>query len=116
MLDPLMNYHRLLALGALLLPLIASAQRPDPHTQLDVLLKELVEIKTSYSAGRTGDAARAMAKRLTDAGFPAADMQVIGETPKYQCLVARFRGKNPSLAPILMSAHLDVVDARREDW
>jgi acetylornithine deacetylase/succinyl-diaminopimelate desuccinylase-like protein len=111
-----MNHHRLLAAGALLLLLVASAQRPDPHTQLDGLLKELVEINTSDSAGHTADAARAMAKRLTDAGFPAADVQVIGETPKYQCLVARFRGKNPELKPLLMIAHLDVVDARREDW
>jgi hypothetical protein len=57
-----------------------------------------------------------MAKRLTDAGFPASDIQVIGETPRYQCLVARIRGRNPALKPILMLAHLDVVDARREDW
>jgi acetylornithine deacetylase/succinyl-diaminopimelate desuccinylase-like protein len=111
-----MNHHRLLALATLALPLAASAQRSDPHRQLDALLKELVEINTSDSAGHTGDAARAMAKHLTDAGFPASDVQVIGETPRYQCLVARFRGKNPALKPILMIAHLDVVDARREDW
>jgi acetylornithine deacetylase/succinyl-diaminopimelate desuccinylase-like protein len=111
-----MKCHCLTAVGALLLPLAASAQRPAPHTQLDVLLKELVEINTSDSAGHTGDAARAMAKHLTDAGFPASDVQVIGETPKYQCLVARVRGKNPALKPILMIAHLDVVDARRDDW
>jgi acetylornithine deacetylase/succinyl-diaminopimelate desuccinylase-like protein len=74
-----------------------------------MLLKELVEINTSDSAGHTGEAARAMAKRLTDAGFPAADVKVIGETPKYQCLVARFRGKNSALKPLLMIAHLDVV-------
>jgi acetylornithine deacetylase/succinyl-diaminopimelate desuccinylase-like protein len=111
-----MSHVRLLAIAALLIPLAAPAQRPDPHTQLDALLKELVEINTSDSAGRTGDAARALAKRLTDAGFTASDVQVIGETPRYQCLVARFRGKNPALKPILMIAHLDVVDARREDW
>jgi len=116
MLNPLMTLQRLLAICALLLPLVASAQRPDPHRRLDALLKELVEINTSDSAGHTGDAARAMAKRLTDAGFPAADVQVTGETPKLQCLVVRFRGKNAGLQPILMIAHLDVVDARREDW
>jgi acetylornithine deacetylase/succinyl-diaminopimelate desuccinylase-like protein len=111
-----MNPLRLFALAIFLLPFAASAQRPAPHAQLDAILKELVEINTSDSAGHTGDAARAMAKRLTDAGFPAADVQVIGESPRYQCLVARFRGKNPALEPILMLAHLDVVDARREDW
>jgi acetylornithine deacetylase/succinyl-diaminopimelate desuccinylase-like protein len=111
-----MNRHRLLSLVALVLPLAAAAQRPVTHVQLDAILKELVEINTSDSAGHTGDAARAMAKRLTDAGFPSSDVQVIGETPRYQCLVARFRGRNPALKPILMIAHLDVVDARREDW
>ena len=116
MLNALMKRHRIVAICALLLPLVASAQRPDPHRQLDALLKELVEINTSDSAGHTGDAARTMAKRLTDAGFPAADVQVTGETPKLQCLVVRFRGKNAGLQPILMIAHLDVVDARREDW
>ena len=93
MLNPLMNPHRLLAICALLLPLVAAAQRPDPHRQLDALLKELVEINTSDSAGHTGDAARAMAKRLTDAGLPAADVQVIGETPKLQCPLFVFAGR-----------------------
>jgi acetylornithine deacetylase/succinyl-diaminopimelate desuccinylase-like protein len=114
--DPVMKPLRFLAISALVLPLVASAQRPARYAQLDAILKELVEINTSDSAGHTDVAARAMAKRLTDAGFPAADVQVIGESPRYQCLVARYRGKNPALAPILMIAHLDVVDARREDW
>jgi len=111
-----MKPHCFVSICALVLPLVASAQRPARHTQLDAMLKELVEINTSDSAGHTDVAARAMAKRLTDAGFPAADVQVIGESPRYQCLVARYRGKDPALAPVLMIAHLDVVDARREDW
>jgi hypothetical protein len=57
--------YRLLTLAALLFPLTASAQRPAPHTQLDALLKELVEINTSDSAGHTAEAARAMAQRLS---------------------------------------------------
>jgi len=94
----------------------ASAQKQTPEQLRSAILKELVEINTSDSAGHVGDAARAMAKRLTDAGFPAADVKVIGENAKLQALVARYRGKNPSMKPMLMIAHLDVVDARKEDW
>src|SRR5256886_15207114 len=57
-----------------------------------------------------------MAKRLSDAGFPAADVQVIGlEGSKNGNLVARFRGTGRE-KPILLLAHLDVVEAKREDW
>jgi hypothetical protein len=74
-----MTGHRFFALAALVLPLASHAQLPVPHRQLDSLLKELVEINTNDSAGHTADAAHAMAKRLTDAGFPASDVQEIGE-------------------------------------
>ena len=80
------------------------------------VLRELVVINTSDSAGHTREAADAMARRLIAAGFPAGDVRVMGETPKYQSLVARYRGSNASARPILMLAHLDVVDARKEDW
>ena len=56
-----------------------------------------------------------MARRLTEAGLPAADVKVLGQTPKYQNVVARFRGTGRG-RPILLMAHLDVVDARKEDW
>jgi acetylornithine deacetylase/succinyl-diaminopimelate desuccinylase-like protein len=79
------------------------------------VLRELVEINTSDSAGRTREAADAMGRRLVAAGFPAADVQVIGHAPRYQALVARYRGTG-ARKPILLMAHLDVVDARKEDW
>jgi acetylornithine deacetylase/succinyl-diaminopimelate desuccinylase-like protein len=89
-------------------------QQPDSVLRRDIL-RELVEINTSDSAGRTREAADAMAKRLIAAGFPAADVQVIGHAPRYQALVARYRGTG-ARKPILLMAHLDVVDARKEDW
>lgn len=79
------------------------------------ILHELIEINTSDSAGRTPEAAGALARRLLEAGFPAADVQVIGADPRYQNLVARYRGRGVG-RPILLMAHLDVVDARAEDW
>jgi acetylornithine deacetylase/succinyl-diaminopimelate desuccinylase-like protein len=80
------------------------------------LLKELVEINTSDSAGHTREAAEAMQKHLVAAGLPRTDVQVIGRDPRHQNLVARYRGKNSGMKPILLMAHLDVVDARKEDW
>jgi acetylornithine deacetylase/succinyl-diaminopimelate desuccinylase-like protein len=54
---------------------------------------------------------------LLDAGFPAADVVVIGPNDRKGNMVARYRGKAGSkLKPMLIIGHLDVVEARREDW
>ena len=86
------------------------------HNQLArEIFQELIETNTTHSTGSTTDAAEAMAARLRAAGFPAADVQVIGPHPKKGNLVARFRGSG-ARRPLLLLAHLDVVEARREDW
>jgi acetylornithine deacetylase/succinyl-diaminopimelate desuccinylase-like protein len=80
------------------------------------LLRELVEIDTTFEHGDTTPAAEAMARRLLAAGFPPADVQVIGSAErKNKNLVARLRGAGRR-KPIVLLAHLDVVEARREDW
>src|SRR5215472_11648997 len=79
------------------------------------IFKELVEIKSTESGVGSTPVAEALAKRLLDAGFDAADVQVIGPTEHKKNLVARLHGKG-SAKPILFLAHLDVVEARREDW
>ena len=94
----------------------ARAQTLGPQQQLArEIYKELVEINTSESVGNTTAAAEAMLKRLRDAGFSAADAAVLGAEPRKGNLVARLRG-NGTRRPILLAAHLDVVEARREDW
>ncbi|HJT88599.1 MAG TPA: M20/M25/M40 family metallo-hydrolase, partial [Bryobacteraceae bacterium] len=81
------------------------------------IFRELVEINTTESAGNTTTAAQVMAKRLRDAGFPAADVPVLGPNARKGNLVARLRGPAGSrLKPILLIGHLDVVEARRQDW
>ncbi|HEX3763991.1 MAG TPA: M20/M25/M40 family metallo-hydrolase [Kofleriaceae bacterium] len=77
--------------------------------------KQLVEINTTESAGDTFAAARAMGDRLVAAGFPRADVQVFQSAPKRGNLVARLRGTGKR-KPLLLVAHLDVVEAKREDW
>jgi len=79
------------------------------------IFKQLIEINTTDSVGSTTVAAEAMAARLHDAGYPASDVQVLGPEPRRGNLVARLRGTG-ELKPILMICHLDVVEARREDW
>ncbi|HZE93179.1 MAG TPA: M20/M25/M40 family metallo-hydrolase, partial [Gemmatimonadales bacterium] len=80
------------------------------------IFEQLIDINTTGSSGSTTIAATAMARRLTDAGFPPADVVVVGPADsKNHNLVARFRGTG-SQEPVLLLAHIDVVEAKREDW
>lgn len=79
------------------------------------IFKELIEINTTHTFGNTTVAANAIVKRLKAAGFPDKDIQVIGPDLKNQNLIVRMRGTG-KMPPILLLAHLDVVEARREDW
>src|SRR5580692_241189 len=97
-------------------PFSASAQSGSPQQQsaLDAY-KELVEINTVTPSGDTGKAADAMAARLRAAGFPESDVQVFKPAPRKGNLVARLRGAG-ARKPILLIAHLDVVEALPADW
>ena len=113
------NPGRWLALAAALalLPVAMSAQTlpPPAHRELArAILKELIEINTVHDSGATR-AATALAKRLMAGGFPAQDVHLGGPKPHKQNLVVRLRGRGKG-KPILFLAHLDVVEARREDW
>src|SRR5258706_14688379 len=80
------------------------------------IFEQLIDINTTGSSGSTTIAATAMAKRLTDAGFSPADVVVVGPADsKNHNLVARYRGTG-SRKPILLLSHIDVVEAKREDW
>src|SRR6185436_4253994 len=79
------------------------------------IYRELIEINTTNSSGNTTTAAQAMAARLKAAGFPDSDIQIVGSDPRKGNLVARYHGTGKR-KPLLLLAHLDVVEARREDW
>jgi acetylornithine deacetylase/succinyl-diaminopimelate desuccinylase-like protein len=79
------------------------------------VFKELIEINTTESVGNTTTAAKAMAQRLLDASFAPQDVVVAGPNERKGNLVARYRG-NGKERPILLICHLDVVEAKREDW
>ena len=95
----------------------APAQTPGDEAAFRALYKELVEINTTRSVGSCTKAAEAMRARLLAAGYPAEDLQVLAppEAPGDGALVAVLKGRDRSAKAILLLAHLDVVEAKRED-
>ncbi len=105
------------AAGALLVAAPAHAQRPD-QTAFRALYEELVEIDSSAATGSCTRAVNAMAARLRAAGFAEGDVRVIVPegAPEDGNMVAVLRGSNRRAPAVLLLAHIDVVNARREDW
>ena len=97
-------------------PWRAGAQETAPRNPLaHAIFKELIEINTTDSVGNVTTAAEAMARRLRDAGFAEQDVVVAGPNERKKNLVVRLRGSGKR-QPVLFIGHLDVVEARREDW
>jgi acetylornithine deacetylase/succinyl-diaminopimelate desuccinylase-like protein len=115
----------LILLVAFAIPLGAQQRRPiytpgalTPHQQLTRdIYKQLIEIKTGVQTGNITDAAVAMAQRFRDAGIPDSDIFVGGPRPEKHNVVVRVRGRPGSTRrPVLLLAHLDVVEALKADW
>jgi acetylornithine deacetylase/succinyl-diaminopimelate desuccinylase-like protein len=79
------------------------------------IFKQLVEINTTDSVGNVTTAAEAMAQRFREAGFQENDVFVGGPNDRKKNLVVRLHGSGKH-KPVLLIGHLDVVEARREDW
>lgn len=112
-------FRRILIAGlAPLLAAAALAQAPaapaDFLAQARALLRQLVDINTTDAHGTTA-AARAMAQQFLAAGFAPADVQLLAANPNKMNLVVRYRGSGAK-PPMLLLGHLDVVEARRQDW
>jgi acetylornithine deacetylase/succinyl-diaminopimelate desuccinylase-like protein len=115
-----MTFHsRLGLLTATYLAIASCAQaaepRPPEQQAFLEVYRELVEINTTDSVGDTVRAAEAMAARLRAGGIPEQDIRVLSSGPRKGNLVARLRGSG-ARRPLLLLAHLDVVEAKREDW
>ena len=113
---------KLFALAATLiaLPVAAAPPRDTPagEQRFRELYKELVETNTTLSAGNCTLAAERMAARLQAAGLPESDLHAFAAPghEKEGGLVAVYPGRDPKLKAILLLAHIDVVEAKREDW
>jgi acetylornithine deacetylase/succinyl-diaminopimelate desuccinylase-like protein len=79
------------------------------------IFRQLIEINTTDSVGNVSSASEAMAQRFRDAGFPNSDIYIGGPNERKKNLVVRLHGSGKH-KPVLLIGHLDVVEARREDW
>ncbi len=109
---------RIAALAATSVLTQAAVANDTPHQALARdILAELVAINTAPSGGPDlRPAAQAMAARLRNAGFAEDDITVVESTDRIVNLVARYRSSRPARRPLLMMAHIDVVEALPEDW
>src|SRR5665213_2296529 len=103
--------------ASLAFPAAAQGLRPD-QLRFRALYKELVETNTTLSAGSCTLAATKMAAHLKAAGYPDADLHPFSAPghPKEGGLVAVLHGSDPRAKAVLLLGHLDVVEAKREDW
>ncbi len=99
---------------AVALPALAQ----DDHARYRALFKEFVETNTTLSAGSCTALAAKIAGHLKEAGYPDSDLHPfsVPDHPKEGGLVAVLPGSDPKAKPILLLGHLDVVEAKREDW
>jgi acetylornithine deacetylase/succinyl-diaminopimelate desuccinylase-like protein len=110
------------AFATLAVSVAAQPAGPQPNfpgqTQFHDLYKELIETNTTVSAGSCTLAVTEMANRLKAAGYPDADLQILVPPgrPKDGNLLAVLRGSDPKAGAIMLLAHIDVVEAKREDW
>jgi acetylornithine deacetylase/succinyl-diaminopimelate desuccinylase-like protein len=106
---------RVIGCGLLLAHGAPGQTNPVVNQEARAILQQLIEINTTDSIGDVTKASEAMAKRMRNGGFPQGDVIVAGPKERKNNLVVRYRGTGKR-APILFIGHLDVVEARREDW
>jgi acetylornithine deacetylase/succinyl-diaminopimelate desuccinylase-like protein len=113
-------------LGSTILPAMlacsTNAQPPaSPPPDLSAFLslyRELVETNTTYSAGDCTAAAKQLESRFREGGFIESELTlyVPPGRPRDGGLVVTWNGRSPTIPVILLLAHIDVVEAKREDW
>ncbi|HUB34172.1 MAG TPA: M20/M25/M40 family metallo-hydrolase, partial [Bryobacteraceae bacterium] len=109
-------FRSLLCLLAPLACFGASNLAPEADQRLaHDIYKEMIEIKSGFTTGATTPVAEAVARRLRAAGFADSAIFLGGAIPKKSNIVVRYRGTG-RMKPILLLAHEDVVEAKREDW
>lgn len=107
----------LMASVALAVPAMArDVSYPKAEAQVLDLAQKAIAIRSVRGDGnRTADVARLFADALVAGGWSASDIEItpVDDTAY---LIATWKGSNPALKPLVISGHMDVVEARREDW
>jgi len=113
-----MKFVLLVLLGLTFLsPLEAAVDVNSEHAKKTLeIYTRIIGMETSKNLGNVPAMARYLADEMIAAGLPENDIEIlpVGETA---ALIARYRGDGSSgKAPILLLGHMDVVEARPEDW
>lgn len=96
--------------------LAKTAGHPAAEAQTLELAKQAISLRSVEGPGnKTIDVDRLFAKALTDGGWSASDIEItpVGDTAY---MIATWPGSDPSLKPVVISGHLDVVEADPKDW
>ncbi|MGB5579137.1 MAG: M20/M25/M40 family metallo-hydrolase, partial [Woeseia sp.] len=103
---------------AALLPGGKGLAADSPHDKLAYdIFADLIAANTAPSGGNdTRVAVAGLVQRLESAGFTDDEITVVGQTEQLPNLIVRYRSKSPAHKPLLMMAHIDVVEALPEDW
>lgn len=116
-----MSLRKMLPVAALLVPCFASSiafatPANDPwHAKARQLLEQAVNIPTVEGRNRVPELAALLAAQYRKAGIPDADIKILPYN-NTAALIVRWRAVKPSVKPIMLMAHMDVVEAKREDW
>lgn len=110
------------ALTLFLLPLMVSsaAARPADHPVAEQqaldLVKGAISLRSVNGPGnQTRQVAELFKRALTDGGFSETDI-VITPYKETAYLIAQWHGSDPHLKPLVISGHMDVVEAKPADW
>ena len=106
------------ALALILLLAIPAQAQPYPaaEAQTLALAQETIALRSVQGPGNeTGEVARVFARALREAGWAERDIEIV-PVDDTAYLIATWPGSDPSLGPVVLSAHMDVVEARPEDW
>src|SRR6202795_4206506 len=119
MIKPYGTFLAVIAIGSLRIAgaWAAAPLPPDADRQLARdMLKTLIEINTTHAHGST-EAAKAIQAWEFTAGFLPGELVLIAppDQPTKGSVIVRYRGKHPG-KPVLFLGHLDVVEAKPEDW
>ena len=111
---------RFAAVLALLVPIAAAQAEPRPYRTAEAqaleLTRETIALRSVQGEGnRTADVAQAFRRALLAGGWTERDIEIV-QVDDTAYLIATWPGSDPSLGPVVISAHMDVVEARPEDW
>ena len=103
-----------LLLGLLAVPALADTS--SYKNQAVELLRELVSYRTAQGHGQVPVMAELLRQKFLEAGFNEKDVHLIPLEPETASLVVRYKGDGSGGRPILLMAHMDVVEALKKDW